>query len=116
MQNMSFALTTEQIRKRTKTVTRRLGSSTAKVGEMRQPVVKRQGLKKGEKVTKINGPIVFTDVRREPLNAITPDDVVREGFPGMTPAEFVAMFCRHGRCTPNTEVARIEFRYVEGGS
>jgi hypothetical protein len=110
---MSFALTTEQVRNRTKTVTRRLGSRTAKVGELRQPVVKGMGLKKGEKVTKINGPICFTDVRPEPVDAITPEDVVREGFPGMTPAEFIEFFCRHNRCPPSTVVTRIEFTYVE---
>lgn len=113
MRNISFALTTEQIRNRTKTVTRRLGSRTAKVGELRQPIVKGMGLKKGEKVTKINGPICFIDVRREQLDAITPEDVVREGFSGMTPAEFVAMFGHYNRCRPNTDVTRIEFNYVD---
>ena len=47
---MSFALTTEQVRNRTKTVTRRLGWATAKAGDIVQPIVKGQGLKKGERV------------------------------------------------------------------
>jgi hypothetical protein len=53
-------------------------------------------------------------VRREPLDAITAADVAAEGFPQMTPAEFVAFFCRtHRSCGPGTEVTRIEWRYVD---
>lgn len=113
MQNMSFKLTTEQVRAQTKTVTRRLGGWRIKVGDLRQPVVQNQGLKKGERITRINGPIRFTDVRRERLDAITPEDVIREGFPGMTPAAFVAMFTGHNHCRPDAEVARLAFEYLE---
>jgi hypothetical protein len=110
---MSFMLTTEQVRTRTKRVTRRLGHKDIKVGELRQPIVKGQGLKKGEKVQKINGPIRFTAVSYEPLEAITPEDVIKEGFPGMTPFEFITMFRQHAHCLANDEVTRIEFEYVE---
>lgn len=67
MRHMSFALTTEQVRARTKTVTRRVRWLFAKPGDIVQPVVKGQGLKKGETVEKIGAPIRFVSVRREPL-------------------------------------------------
>lgn len=69
MRFMSFALTADAVRRREKAVTRRLGWLTAMAGDMVQPVVKGQGLKKGEHVERIGGPIRFTSVRREPLNA-----------------------------------------------
>lgn len=110
MRNMSFALTTEQIRARTKTVTRRLGWRDLKPGNQVQAVVKCMGLKPGEKVHRLCV-IEIVSVRREPLNAITRLDVRREGFPHMTPDEFVAMFCASMRCLPTDEVTRIEFAY-----
>lgn len=114
MRNMSFALTTDQIRDRSKTVTRRLGWRFAKVGDVAQPVVKSQGLKKGETVQKIGGQIRFRMVTRETLQeGLSQSDVAREGFPHMTPREFIVMFCEHNGCTPQTEVTRIEFEYVE---
>lgn len=118
MRNISFALTTEQIRARTKTVTRRLGWAFLKPGTLLQPVVKGMGLRKGERVEKIGGPIRVLNVRREPLNAIGTKydlDVVREGFPLMTADEFVAFFAKHNGGAPDQMVTRIGFEYVEHG-
>jgi hypothetical protein len=118
MRNMSFALTTEQVKARTKTVTRRLGWKNAKRGDVIQPVVKGMGLKKGEKVERIGGPIRIVCVTREPLNAMHNEQLYglreasREGFPHLTGKQFVAFFCEHNGCTPDTEVTRIEFEYV----
>jgi hypothetical protein len=111
MRNISFALTTKQIRNRTKTVTRRLGWRKLQPGALLQPVVKGMGLKKGETVEKIGGPIRVIHVSREPLSDITWEDVRREGFQ-MTSMSFMLMFCDHNRCTPDTEVTRIEFEYL----
>jgi hypothetical protein len=113
MRNMSFALTTEQIRAQTKTVTRRLGWKTAKVGDIVQPVVKGQGLKKGERVEKIGGPIRFVAVDRVVLGDISPQDVYREGFPQMTPRQFVEMFKDHNGGLRDQWVTRIQFEYIE---
>lgn len=113
MRNMSFALTTEQVRNRTKTVTRRIGWQFAKAGDVVQPVVQGQGIPKGGKVEKIGGPIRFTDVRREPLSAITIEDVAREGFPGQSDAWFCEMFCEANGLATYPTVTRIEFEYVE---
>lgn len=126
MRNMSFMLTTEQVRRREKTVTRRIGWRNAKRGDVVQPVVKGQGLKKGEKVEKIGGPIRIVSVRRERLDAMaTQDDyyridhpeVIAEGFYGVpgwhTPVEFISQFCQHNRCQQWDEITRIEFEYVD---
>lgn len=40
-------------------------------------------------------------------------EVIREGFPDLTPAEFVAMYCRHNGCTPETVVTRLAFSYLD---
>lgn len=112
MRHMSFALTKAPVLSRSKRITRRLGWKTLKPGTLLQPVEKSQGLKKGEKVRKIGGPIRVVSVRLELLYHITNEDVVLEGFPHLTPDEFVAMFCQHNKCSADSEVARIEFEYV----
>lgn len=104
---MSFALTTEQIEKQTKSVTRRLGWRDLKVGE-RLLAVDKQRVPDVKKLAVIE----VVSVRREPLNDIGIDDVEREGFLGMTSAEFVEMFCREMECKSTDEVTRIEFCYV----
>ena len=111
MRNISFALTTEQFRNRTKRVTRRLGWKFLKGGGHLMGCEKCQGIKAGE-LNRL-GEIVVEDVRREPLNAIDQDDVVAEGFPDMTPDEFVEMFCEHMNCEPDEEVTRIAYDYVD---
>ena len=57
--------------------------------------------------------IEVVSVRTERLDAITADECLREGFPGISPEQFVAFFCQEMRCTPDQEVRRIEFRYIE---
>lgn len=99
MKNISFFLTQIQFTARTKTVTRRLGWNNVKVGEQLQGCVKCQGLKPGETIERM-GVIEVVDARKEPLNAITQDDVDKEGFPEMTPDQFVDMFVDHMGCLP----------------
>lgn len=118
MRNMSFALTTTQVLEQTKDVTRRLGWLHLKAGDLIQPVKKCMGLKPGEKIEKLGGPVRVVSVRREPLcwidshDAYDQEETRREGFPQMTGAEFVAMFCAtHKGCTPDTVITRIEFAY-----
>lgn len=110
--NMSFHLTTRQVRDREKTVTRRNGWQRARVGQVVQPVIKCQGIPKGGHVEKIGGPIRIVDVRREPLNAITPEDVHREGFPGRSSKWFVAFYLEANGGAPDQIVTRIEFEYL----
>jgi len=110
MRNMSFSLTTPQMKAGTKTVTRRLGWSFLKEGDLVMAVEKCQGLKKGEKVKKI-GIIEILRIRCETLDDITHGDVVLEGFPEMTTEEFISMFCKANKCDRSTLVNRIEFRH-----
>lgn len=116
MRNISFSMTTPQIRARTKTITRRLGWDNVKPGTILQGVVKGMGLKKGEKIEKLAVIRVVSNTR-EQLSAIHdhPGDCAREGFPEMMPDQFIAFFCaaHHGkRVTAKTLVNRIEFEYV----
>jgi hypothetical protein len=113
--NISFALTREQFLDGSKDVTRRGSWLFLKAGDVLMAVEQAQGLSKGQKVVRL-GPIVVISARREMLDALTADpvygasEVKREGFPQMTPAEFVAFFCRsHRGCTPGTVITRIEF-------
>jgi len=112
--NMSFMLTTEQIRNKIKTVTRRCGWAQLKRGEIVNACVKCMGLKKGEKI-EVLCQIRVIDKRMEPLNAINQEDCIREGFPNMTPQEFVLMFMKHMKCSEYRPVNRIEFEYVNQG-
>lgn len=112
MRNMSFALTTPQVRDRTKDVTRRLGWDDLMPGDRVCAVVKCQGIPKGEKVERICV-IECVSNRKEMLCSITPAEVRREGCCGMTPSDFVEMFCRHNKCAPRDIVNRIEFKYVD---
>ena len=130
MRNISFSLTTDQIRNRSKTVTRRMNWLKLKAEDRLQACVKCRGLKPGEKLA-VLAVIEVVSVRREKLNTLlgvpqsevagdfyTPsearDEINAEGFPLLTAAEFVKFFCAsHKGCTPETDVTRIEFRYVD---
>ena len=109
MRNMSFALTKQQFLDGSKDVTRRLGWANARPGEIVCAVEKGMGLKKGEKVVRL-GTIELLNVSRELLSTITPDDVRREGFPDLSPRQFMEMFRGHNKCTPCTMITRIVFR------
>lgn len=112
MRNISFSATKAQFRARTKTVTRRMRWERLSAGDHLMAVEQAQGLKRGEKIVKL-GAIVVVDVRRERLNAITQEDVIAEGFPDLTPAQFVRFFCDFNKCAPDATVTRIAFDYIE---
>ena len=124
MRNMSFALTTSQLKDRSKDVTRRLGWEFLKPGDLVQPVLKAMGLKPGEKIVRLGAPIRIVSVRRERLDRMLTDldygidEVRREGFElhptYRWPSEWVQMFCNtHKGCTPASLITRIEFAYTE---
>lgn len=102
--NISFSLTTKQFRDRTKTVTRRLKWDSVKAGDILMGVEKAMGLKPGEKMVRL-GLIRVTEARNEPLQL--------QGFPEMSGAEFVEMFCKHMKVGPSYAPKRIEFEYVD---
>jgi len=116
MRNISFSMSTEAVRRREKTVTRRLAWWDLEPGTLLQPVEKAQGLKKGERVKRIGGPIRVVHVKAEPLHIMrfyVREECVREGFPDMSVEDFIAMFCHANRCDPDVTVNRIEFEYVD---
>lgn len=126
MRRMSFALTTDAVLSRQKTVTRRLGWNVLKPGD-RLLAVDKLRTKNARKI----GVIEVVSVRREPLFAILRSNVgvgydggdsnpyaigemVAEGFPGMLPLDFVELFTKGNGLSPhanNVDVNRIEFRY-----
>jgi hypothetical protein len=117
--NISFMLTTQQIRERTKTVTRRNGWTFLKAGDVLCAVEKSQGLGKGGKIKRLCL-IRVKNVKCEPLRSMIDDldygfeECEREGFPDVGPNEFVAMFCRsHKKTTADSIITRIEFEYVD---
>ena len=109
--NMSFALTTEQFKDRSKTVTRRKGWVFLKPGDLVMGCVKCMGLKPGEKIQRL-GLIQVVDVRREPLFEITTADCWREGFPDLYPHQFIEMFCSEMGGDNQQVVTRIEYEYA----
>jgi len=112
------------VRNRTKTVTRRLGWKTLKPGTLLRVVEKAMGLKPGEKIVPM-AVVRVVSVSFEQIRLMTlpgrmthvGDDataeVRKEGFPQMTPEQFVQFFCKAFKCEPNQWVTRIEWEYVE---
>lgn len=127
MRNISFSLTTPQFKARSKFVTRRLGWDYLEINEELMGCEKCMGRKPGEELVRL-GPIIVAEKRREPLEFMTKDpaygfaETVLEGFPEMTPEQFVEFFCRTHKvkletgkimqCTPATVITRIAFRYL----
>ncbi len=114
MRNISFSLTIAQFKDRSKDVTRRLGWGNLKPGQDLMGCEKCQGLKPGEQIIRL-GEIIVMSARIERLDALLQDpgyglsECHREGFPNLTPAEFVAMFCKHNKCEPSQLITRIAF-------
>ena len=92
--NISFSLTLPQVRAGTKDVTRRCGWEHLNPGQVLHGIEKGQGLKKGEHVKFIRD-VQVVSVRRERLDRIITEpiygleEVRREGFPELTPRQFV---------------------------
>lgn len=116
MRMMSFSLTIDAVVRRQKTVTRRSVSTWGRLqpGDRLRAVDKAMGLRKGQHPREL-AIIEVVSVRVERLDAITDDDVAREGLEGgLTPAAwFVAMYAKHADCKPSDLVRRIEFRYLD---
>lgn len=113
---MSCFLTKDQVRDGTKTVTRReVGTwQTLKAGDLLTFVEKAQGLKKGEKQVVIRDGLV-TDVGVERLHMIDEDECYREGFPDLTPGEFMRMWLDshgYGRLVTQNDVFAVDCRRI----
>lgn len=111
MRLMSFCHTKPQVKSKTKTVTRRIGWENLKPGTFLQACGKVMGRKRVEPLDRI-AVIRVINVRREMLGDITQHDVIREGFPNMSPDEFIDMFRKIAKkLTRDSIVTRIEFEY-----
>lgn len=108
---MSVSLTEDAVRERRKTVTRRLGWTFLKPGDRLTLCRKVMGRKPGEPLVRI-AEVEVLSVERMPLWVITSADVRLEGFVGWTRDDFLDFFCDHMGTTRETEVTRIEWRYL----
>ena len=115
---MSCAITVDAVRTRTKTETRRHVDSwrTLTAGDRLTLIEKGMGLKKGDRQVKL-ADVVVTNVRVEPLSAMTEEACTAEGFPGWTVERFAAMWLSshgyHAATDPSTvDVRVIEWRYL----
>lgn len=116
-----MAMTTDAVLERRKTVTRRLGWLFLTEGDRLQLCRKVQGRRKGEPLDRLCA-VEVVGVRREPLELLDRDDqpgtyarleVDREGFPDLTPVEFVTRFFIDAQgCSWSTLVTRIEWAYL----
>lgn len=106
---LSFSLTTEAIRKRQKTVTRRLSRPRWwKEGAWFLGVDRiRQAGAQGLCIARC-GPANY-----EPLGAISQSEVEREGFPDTTPEGFCAMFRATAPRSWDGWLWRLPFTYLE---
>lgn len=110
---MSVAFTEDAVRARTKTVTRRKGWTFLRPGDRLTLCRKVMGRKPDEPVVRIVD-VEVVSIRREQLGLITADEVAREGFPGMSPDEFVQRFFVAAQgIQPWGIVTRIEWAYVD---
>lgn len=119
---MSCRMTVEPVRRREKRVSRRLGWQLLEPGDRLTLVEQAQGLRKGEKQVVLAPVVEVLSNSPEQLdwlidgNHYTPQEAAREmeleGFPGMDPREFVAMFCAYNRCAPDVDLQRIEWEYL----
>lgn len=112
---MSVAFTEEAVRARRKSVTRRKGWLMVKPGDVITLCRKVMGRKGAPLVRIVDVEVV--SVRRERLDRIDADEVAREGFPDMTPAEFIRrFFVAPQGIQPADEVTRIEWRYLDNSA
>lgn len=110
---MSVAFTEQAVRDRTKTITRRKGWLFLTPGDRLTLCRKVMGRKPGEPLIRI-ADVEVVSVRREPLGQITAEDVAREGFPGMSPDEFMRRFFVEAQgIQPTDPVTRIEWAYID---
>jgi hypothetical protein len=125
---MSVSMTKDAVIARTKTVTRRKGWAWLQPGTRLTLVEKAMGLKKGETVVRL-AEVEVVSVRREQLQDLFGvyaldgcprgesypyDEMVREGFPGLDPLEFIRTYfvAAQGMVLVD-EVTRIEWRYLD---
>lgn len=128
---MSCGLTVEQVRARTKTVTRRHPGTWQflRPGDRLTLIEKGMGLPKGARQV-VLAEVKVVGVRIEPITLLSSDvrygrqELAFEGFPGHDPEAWVRWWCKsHGvkldwdiSSTRAVLCRRIEWRYLDGGA
>lgn len=119
--NMAFSKTIVPMREFRKTVTRRYGWHKAKPAQIVMAIEKGQGIAKGERVVPICEIQLLTP-RWERADLMVTDleygerECVLEGFPELSPKEFVEMLCDFNKKRPDELVHRLEFRHLIRGN
>lgn len=121
---MSVRFTEDAVRERRKTVTRRKGwwrrdgSPLVTPGDELRLVRQSMGLRKGETVEEI-ARVRVVAISREPLRAILADvpvygrvEMLREGFPGLHPQEFIDRYFTPQGIRPEDDITRIQWEYL----
>lgn len=110
---MSVSHTTDAVIERRKTVTRRLGWTFLKPGDRLTLCRQVMGRRKGEPLERL-AEVEVVSVRREPLDAITAEDVEREGVTQWSkdPFSWMLEYAATFGCGYTDEVTRIEWRYL----
>lgn len=121
---MSVRFTADAVIERRKTVTRRKGwwrrdgSPLVTPGDELRLVRQAMGLRKGETVEEL-ARVRVTAIGREPLRALLTDapvygrvEMVREGFPGLPPQEFIDRYFTPQGIGLNDDVTRIQWEYL----
>lgn len=115
---MSVAFTEQQVRDRTKTVTRRKGWTFLRPGDRLTLCRKVMGRKSGEPLVRI-AEVEIVTVWREPLCHLYDDpeygrtEMELEGFPGLDPVEFIrAYFVKAQKMHAHDVVTRIGWRFL----
>lgn len=119
---MSVAFTEDAVRNRTKTVTRRKGWKFLEPGDRLTLCRKVMGRKPGEPLVRIVDVEVLAvhqeqlvDLMNRPEYAA--EEMAREGFPGMSPHDFVNHYFVLAQGMKIADfVTRIEWRYLEQGA
>lgn len=119
---MSVAFTEQAVRDRRKTVTRRKGWQFLKPGDTLTLCRKVMGRRNGEPLIRV-AEVEVVSVRREHLHAMTLDpaygalEVELEGCAPMSAEDFVYHYFEWKQKIPrNTEITRIEWRYLDGAA
>lgn len=125
---MSCSMTIDAVRERRKTVTRRKVNTwrTLRPGDRLTLIEKGMGLPKGAQQV-VLAEVEVVDVREEPIGALTPNDVRREGFDpsAMSPREFARFWLRshgysevdpYGVTNHHVPCRRIEWRYLDAAN
>lgn len=111
---MSFALTVPQMKAKLKTVTRRHSARNIEVGDLFLAVEKARGVRREDR--KSIAVIRAVSVRRETLGDVTEKECALEGFPELSPAQFIEMYLKGNSISrrlplEQIECTRIEFKF-----